>query len=411
MPTEGSVTEDVEPRATWEAAGVGRQFGATTRRQLRWFAPGTGNDRKHGPQRWRRGGGFWLVYLGIPLTSAWTHHQLAASILGTALLLAFAWSYLFLVPLGWWGARGSRYSYLIVGELLLVTAAATADIGLNGLWMLIFVAAATIILLPSRVALPTVLSFAVISGVLPQFIHPWHVKGVQWSMGASVALASLAVFGFSRLIRANAELAAMREEVETLAAERERMRIARDLHDLLGHSLTTVTVKAALATRLFDQDPARARQEIAEVELLARESLADVRAAVAGYREVRLTTELATAREVLEAAGIDAQLPGVVEGMSPEVGRLFGWVVREGVTNVVRHSKAKSVRITLDATGIEIVDDGSGCTRTAGQLATTPAGNGLAGLAERADALGGRLLAGPVDGSSTGFRLRVEVPA
>ena len=96
--------------------------------------------------------------------------------------------------------------------------------------------------------------------MIPQFIHPWHVKGVQWDMGASVALASLAVFGFSRLIRANAELAAMREEVATLAAERERMRIARDLHDLLGHSLTTVTVKAALAARLFDQDPARAKK-------------------------------------------------------------------------------------------------------------------------------------------------------
>jgi two-component system sensor histidine kinase DesK len=412
MPDDLSLTSvDVEPRATWEAAGVGRELGATTRRQLRWFAPGDANDRKHGPTRWRRGGGFWLVYLAIPLGAAWTHHQLAASIVGTVLLVAFAWSYLFLVPLGWWGARGVRYSYLIVGELLLVTAAATADIGLNGLWMLIFVAAATIILLPSRVALSIVAAFAITSAVMPQFIGPWHVKGVQWDMGASVALASLAVFGFSRLIRANAELAAMREEVATLAAERERMRIARDLHDLLGHSLTTVTVKAALAARLFDQDPVRARAEIAEVEVLARESLADVRAAVAGYREVRLATELATAREVLEAAGIDAQLPGAVEGMSAEVGGLFGWVVREGVTNVVRHSKAKSVRITLDATGIEIVDDGSGCMRKAGEVATTPTGSGLAGLAERADALGGRLLAGPVDGSATGFRLRVEVPA
>jgi len=276
---------------------------------------------------------------------------------------------------------------------------------------LIFVAAASIILLPGRVALGEVAVLAVVSSVLPQFIKPWHQHGLAWSIGVSVALASLAVFGFSRLIRANAELAAMREEVATLAAERERMRIARDLHDLLGHSLTTVTVKAALAARLFDQDPARARQEITEVEVLARESLADVRAAVAGYREVRLATELATAREVLEAAGIDAQLPGAVEGMSAEVGGLFGWVVREGVTNVVRHSKAKSVRITLDATGIEIVDDGSGCARKAGEVATTHAGNGLAGLAERADALGGRLLAGPVDGSTTGFRLRVEVPA
>jgi two-component system sensor histidine kinase DesK len=386
----------------------------TTREAVRrnWL-PGSGNDRVEGPKRWRRGGGFWLIYLAIPLGSAWTHHQLAASLAGTTLLLAFAWCYLFLVPLGWWGARGAQYSYLIVGALLVVTASATAVIGFNGLWMLIFVSAATIILLPGRVALATVASLAVISAVLPQWIKPWHQKGLQWNVGASVALASLAVFGFSRLIRANAELAAMREEVATLAAERERMRIARDLHDLLGHSLTTVTVKAALAARLFDQDPTRARAEIAEVEILARESLADVRAAVAGYREVRLATELATAREVLAAAGIEAQVPGAVEGMSPEVGGLFGWVVREGVTNVVRHSRATKVRITLDATGIEIVDDGEGCPQpptheTAG--VATP-GHGLVGLAERADALGGRLLAGPVDGSASGFRLRVEVPA
>ena len=379
--------------------------------ERRRWVPGTGNDREEGPKRFRRGGGFWLVYLAVPLGSAWTHHQLAASIAGTVLLVAFGWAYLFLVPLGWWGARGARYSYLIVGVLMTLTVAATAVIGENGLMALIFVAAASIILLPGRVALGEVAVLAVVSSVLPQFIKPWHQHGLAWSIGVSVALASLAVFGFSRLIRANAELAAMREEVATLAAERERLRIARDLHDLLGHSLTTVTVKAALATRLFDQDPVRARAEIAEVEALARESLADVRAAVAGYREVRLATELATAREVLDAAGIDAQLPGVVEGMSPEVGGLFGWVVREGVTNVVRHSKATSVRITLDATGIEIVDDGSGCVRKPGELAPTHPGNGLAGLAERADAMGGRLLAGPVDGGASGFRLRVEVPA
>ena len=378
----------------------------------RQWLPGSLNDGTEGPKRWRRGGGFWLVYLAVPLGSAWTHHQLAASIAGTVLLAVFAWAYLFLVPLGWWGTAGARYSYLIVGVLLTLSLAATAIIGENGLMSLIFVAAAAIILLPGRVALVLVVVFALTSSVVPQFIKPWNQHGLAWSIGVSVALASLAVFGFSRLIRANAELAAMREEVATIAADRERMRIARDLHDLLGHSLTTVTVKAALAARLFDQDPVRARAEIAEVEVLARESLADVRAAVAGYREVRLATELATAREVLAAAGIEAQLPGVVEGMAPEVGGLFGWVVREGVTNVVRHSKAKSVRITLDATGIEIVDDGTGCLRAAGdELAVTDAGHGLAGLAERAGAIGGRLLAGPVDGSAGGFRLRVEVPA
>lgn len=384
--------------------------------RLTWFIPGEGSDPKDGAKRWRRGGGFWLIYLASPLGSAWTHHQLAASIGGTCLLLAFAWVYLFLVPVGWWGQRGARYSYAVVGLLFSLTAAATAVIGANGMLPLIFVAAAAIILLPSEVSLPLIAGLAVIAALLPQYIPPWHLNGPQWSVAASVALASLAVFGFSRLIRANHELAAAREQVATMAAERERVRIARDLHDLLGHSLTTVTLKAALATRLFDSDPARARAEIAEVEQLARESLADVRAAVAGYREVRLTTELATAREVLFAAGIDAHLPGAVDGLSPDVGRLFGWVVREGVTNVVRHSRATSVRITLDPTSIEIVDDGSGCTHDsafAGDADATSAGHGLAGLRERAAAVGALVEAGPVDKSArhAGFRLRVDVPA
>jgi two-component system, NarL family, sensor histidine kinase DesK len=381
-------------------------------RRLKWLAP-SDSDRANGPKRWRRGGGFWLIYLCIPLGSAWTHHRLVASIAGTVLLAVFAWAYLFLVPLGWWGMRGARYNYTIVGLLLGLTLTGTAVIGNNGLIALIFVAAAAIIMLPARVAVSGVVVFAVASSVLPQYIGPWHLHGLQWTTGASIAFASIAVYGFSRLIRANHELAAAREQVATVAAERERMRIARDLHDLLGHSLTTVTVKAALAARLFDQDPVRARTEIAEVEVLARESLADVRAAVAGFREVRLATELVTAREVLEAAGIDAQLPGAVDGLSAEVGGLYGWVVREGVTNVVRHSRANRVWITLDAKGIEIVDDGNGCARKAsGELPTYPAGHGLEGLTERVVALGGRLMAGPVNENGTaGFRLRVDVPA
>ena len=117
------------------------------------------------------------------------------------------------------------------------------------------------------------------------------------------------------------------------------MRIARDLHDLLGHSLTAASVKAQLAGRLVGQDDARAAAEIGDVERLTRQVLADVRAAVAGYREVSLAVELATAREVLGAAGIAADLPGAVDEVPAGQRELFGWVVREGVTNAVRHSR------------------------------------------------------------------------
>lgn len=328
------------------------------------------------------------------------------------MLFAFAWAYLFLVPLAWYGRGSTRrayrmpMAYQICGLLFGLAVAETAVIGVDGLSALVFVAAAAMVLLPARVAVSSVAVLAVVATVLPVYVAPWHTDLMQWSIGASIAMASVAVFAFTRLVRANFELAAAREEVAALAADKERLRIARDLHDLLGHSLTTVTVKAALAQRLVDSDPARAKAEMAEIERLARESLADTRNAVAGYREVRLATELATAREVLAAAGIRAVLPGVVDDVPADLGGLFGWVVREGITNVVRHSRAKQVRVTLCQRAIEIVDDGRGC---AGE---STSGHGLAGLAERAAALGGRLIAGPAEaaGATQGFRLRVEVP-
>jgi two-component system sensor histidine kinase DesK len=377
-----------------------------------WYRGQDLREARDGPRRWRRGGGVWLLYLASPLGSAWTHHQLSAEIAGTVLIFAFGWAYLFLVPKAWYGRGTVRKAYLICGTLFALDIAATAVIGAGGLLALIFVGASAMVLLPPRVAIVSTTTLAVLATVIPQYIGPWHVHELQWESGASIAFASLAVFGFSRLIKANHELAAAREEVAGLAAERERLRIARDLHDLLGHSLTTVTVKAALAGRLIESDPVAAKAEIADVERLAREGLADVRSAVAGYREVRLATELATARAVLAAAGIDADLPGVVDAVSPALGGLFGWVVREGVTNVVRHSRAQRVRISLDANAIEIVDDGRGCTGG-------PPGTGLAGLAERAAALGATLEAGPIQpggapglldgGFLEGFRLRVAV--
>ncbi len=361
---------------------------------------------KSGAQRWRRGGGVWLIYLLQPLGAAWSHHRLLASIGGTLLLFAFALSYLFLVPLCWRTEPRWRLAPIAVPlEVFALSVGSAAVIGVAGLVTVIFVAATLIVTLEPKVALPFAAVLAVAVGVVPQYIEPWHQSGTEWSLAVAVALASTAILGFTRLLQANHELTAARETVATLAAEHERMRIARDLHDLLGHSLTTVTVKAAVAARLVDSDPARARSEMGEVELLAREALADVRTAVAGYREVRLATELATAREVLAAAGIAAELPQGVDHVAGELAGLFGWVVREGVTNVVRHSRAHRVRVTVGAREIEIVDDGCGAQRAA-------AGHGLTGLAERAAAVGGRLVTGTAaDGfSASGFRLRVEVP-
>jgi two-component system sensor histidine kinase DesK len=352
-----------------------------------------------------------LFYLLSPLGDAWHHHRLIASITGTSLLAAFAWAYLFLVPKGWWGTRPAGFARAIVALMLGLCVAATAVIGFSALNALVFVTASAVMLLDSRGSVVFAVLMAVAASVVPRFIGPWHLSGIQWGQGAQILLAGLAVFGFSRLIRANHELAAARNQVAALAAERERARIARDMHDLLGHSLTTVTVKAALAGRLVDSDPERAKAEIRDVERLAREALADVRATVSGFRDVRLSTELISARQVLEAAGIEAELPGVVDNVEGDLAGLFGWVLREGVTNVVRHSRAGRVVVIVEPRAIEIIDDGMGVS-TGSELAVPgDGGNGLAGIAERTASVGGRMLTGSPNGSGGGYRLRVEVPA
>jgi two-component system sensor histidine kinase DesK len=251
-----------------------------------------------------------------------------------------------------------------------------------------------------RWALVGVVALTLITALVPWSVPALGGK-VQWGAALSVLLVSLAMFGFFKIVQSNIALAAARAEVARLAAENERSRIARDLHDLLGHSLTTITVKAGLARRLAEHgETERAFTEIAEVEQLSRRTLGDVRAAVSAHREVTLTGELATAREVLRAAGIIAELPGSVAETDPTLSELFGWVVREGVTNVVRHSRAEHVRITLGRSFVEIADDGRG--GGAGSC-----GNGLLGLRERTDAAGGTLVA---TSGLKGFRLRVEVP-
>jgi two-component system, NarL family, sensor histidine kinase DesK len=141
---------------------------------------------------------------------------------------------------------------------------------------------------------------------------------------------------------------------------------------------------------------------VADIERLAREALADVRSTVAGYRGVTLAAEISSARAALDAAGVSAELPGAVDDVPGERRELFGWVLREGVTNVLRHADARRVRVAVTPSSVEIVDDGT----------ATPSGidgSGLAGLRERLAQVGGRLDAGPTVGG--GFRLYAEVPA
>ncbi|RCV49969.1 sensor histidine kinase [Marinitenerispora sediminis] len=203
------------------------------------------------------------------------------------------------------------------------------------------------------------------------------------------------------------EAHAAREAQARLAVSEERLRFARDLHDLLGHSLSGVALKSELAARLVRRDPERAVAEMAEVQQVAREALREVRAVVSGYREVDLPAELAGIRAVLSAGGTRCTVTGVDADVTPEQGTTLAWVVREGATNVLRHSSARRCDITLvreeRAVVAEIFNDG---VRRGTEGVRY--GNGLTGLTERVAAAGGTLSARPVP---DGFLLRAVLPA
>ncbi len=252
--------------------------------------------------------------------------------------------------------------------------------------------------------------------------------------GSVVALANLLAFGAERRNALMYRLKETRAELARAAVAEERLRISRDLHDLLGHSLSLITLKAELAGRVIGTDPERAAREIAELETVARRSLTEVRQAVTSYRQPSLAAELVSSRRMLASAGIECQLrvPDAYS-LPPAVDALVAWTVREGATNIVRHAAARHAEIVIDLTDTEasarLSDDGTGpqgkgllaIARAAGTPAEGAAGgagdaggpgggagSGLAGLAERAARLGGSLSAGA--GESGGFWLQVNVP-
>ncbi len=343
--------------------------------------------------------GVFLLYLAQAVHGVGQHSAGWEAVLGYAAVAAFAVAFLAAMRARW-SDRDRRFWWLyaaMVSLFLIATPIAHEDAFVMCVYLgVLAVAALGIRAIWIIVAMSAAATFA------PALIPSWNA-GADADAGMSILLVSLAMFAFFGLVRANRELSAARTEVARLAAEGERDRIARDLHDLLGHSLTTITIKAGLARRLSASDPPRAATEIGEVEDIARRALSDVRAAVSGYREVTLAGELATASEVLRAAGVSASLPRSVDHVPDSRQQLFGWVVREGVTNVVRHARADSCMIGVGPDWVEVVDDG--------EPGLAPPGNGLTGLGERVAAAGGHVLVGPWAGGDGegGWRLRVEL--
>ncbi|MBB4689233.1 sensor histidine kinase [Amycolatopsis jiangsuensis] len=247
-------------------------------------------------------------------------------------------------------------------------------------------------------ALPYAAVATVAAVVVPWAVRPWH-SDPGWLEGIMMASTVLIVYAFSETVRANGALLEARAEVARLASVSERTRIARDLHDLLGHSLTAIAIKTDLAHRIAAKEESGAVAEIAEIGKLSRQALTDVRAAVSGYRDVTLTTELARGKELLRASGIAADLPTASEVLDTAQQELFGWAVREGLTNVVRHAHASRCTVVLSSSAVEVVDDGGG-------IGAPEPGNGLAMLRERVALAGGTVHAGP---TGNGWRLRVSL--
>ena len=292
------------------------------------------------------------------------------------------------------------------------TAALALPLGKD--WMFLssfFVLVAVICSLPPR---GTAIGVgAVIGGLVAGLALTGGSLAADWWIPLQALLFAGTLHNHLRLRRANEELAAARARGERLAVDNERLRFARALHDILGHSLSVMTLKSQLARRLVDADPERARAEMEQVEELARRAMAEVRDAVAGYRALSLEEELAGARRALAAAGVRVQVDA---GPVPqEAASLLAWVVREGTTNVVRHSGARECRIRCGVAGdrafVEVADGGPGGERDgrrSAPLAERDGGHGLRGLAERLEAAGGTLRGTPLpDG---GFMLRAWLP-
>jgi two-component system sensor histidine kinase DesK len=359
--------------------------------------------RAPGARRWYFGASFGLLYQAIEVTTVWTAGPgpIGVRVLATVLLSAVYALYIVLPPLLW--VERTRVRIAAIVAYWAFTCVLFPVIGPYTIWTWTLVVVVVGFTWITRIAALVLL----LSVVGIQLLVGWSVDwadGLLYTPYITLSVGVVMIF-FGQLIQRNTQLRIAQEEVARLAVAEERARLARDLHDSLGHSLTVVTVKSELARKLVGRDPARAEAEISDIERLAREGLADLRAAVAGYRDVDLDAELASARTALAAAGIAAHLPDDGAIVRPELRALFGWVEREGVTNVIRHSGARACWIALEPRRVVVRDDGAGTVAAGAAVAPAGSGNGLRNLRERAEGAGARLVSGP--GRDGGYALEV----
>jgi two-component system, NarL family, sensor histidine kinase DesK len=365
--------------------------------------------------RWGRGrppgrgsvlaGLVWLGFIVVPIVDAITNRgSTSEHWLAILAAVAFTGGYVGLV-LTSFDERSRRLTYALCGLLLALTVILTLADRSSWGFLFTYCAACVPLVVPPPFGFPAVVATSLLAVLCTRLGGAGG--GAALGYGASTVGIGLLLTLLRDLRDRNRELHDARAELARSAVVQERERFARDLHDLLGHSLSVIAIKAELARRLLPDRPDQATVEVAEVEQVARQALGEVRDAVSGYRQPTLNGELRGARMALLAAGIEADVERPAMALDPEVEAVLAWAVREGATNVIRHSGARHCTLKVssspEAAGVEVLDDGAGSASANGRP-----GNGLAGLTERAESLRGGIEAGTLPGG--GFRLAVSLP-
>ena len=411
------------PTSPTSPANPASQAGAAGRREPRVFTsafgdrlppgtPGTGSN-----WRWLFSG-VWLIYLIQPVIDLF-HHGGALWIAG-GLVIVVAFCVIYMPTLMYHDDRPRlALAGLVAIALLAVLACVVYGKDWTPLW--IYVSAATGMVLASVASRQR--AFLAVLGVSAAYLVCCWIShldiGTTLAVLLPVVLIGLAMIGFRMQITLMRELAQARGTVAKLAANEERLRLARDMHDLTGQSLSMITLKSELAAKRLAKLPSSPERDavftdVGDIGRVSRQTLHDIREAVSGYRRPTLAIEVITARNALEAAGIelddDAGLTLRSGTFDPDAEAVLAWCLREAVTNVIRHSRARHCRIRLTERAgelsLEVTDDGHGLTS---QDPDSPKGSGLRGVSERLSAVGGSLVLGAA-APGHGFRLIATVP-
>ncbi|MFI0740806.1 sensor histidine kinase [Streptomyces sp. NPDC021100] len=319
----------------------------------------------------------------------------AALVLFGAVQVAVGWSY-----------RTARFGARFRSGLLLPLAAAAVvlPLWLGREWTLLlpYLASSVAVAVPPRLCVPALAGTVGLAYAVAERVDPaGGVPTVLLTAGVGMAMAT-----YRRILDLNAELRRTRRELARSAVAEERLRFARDVHDVLGHSLLRLILHTEVTRRLHRVGETDVEAELRKIEDLGRQALERVREAVSGYRRLDVCAVVEEARPTLTDAGVTLAFDAGADELPEEVETVLGWVVRESLSNVVKHAGADRCTVTLRVADrqavLDVRDDGSGRGRPG------RAGNGLTGLTERVTALGGRLHAGNAPGG--GFRVRASVP-